>query len=238
MQIKFTSNSKLFVSSLEELDNELRYFASIAINDTAFEIKNKEIALMRASFDRPTPWLLKSLVIDKANKANKNKLVAIIDKNQFTEPVEHILSPHMDAGQRGQNVTELRLKSKVVVGRDVKLNQYGNLAPSTYNKILSQLKLQRDPTSNATNSSRSKKNRKNSTYFLLSDKKGLGKRLGRKIVFERKGDSIIPTLIFIQRPSYQKIFPYVTTAQKIFDRIFTFNINIAISKALASSGFK
>lgn len=237
MDIKVKFDSSAFTQSPARLAKNIRFATAVALTRTAGTIRLAEIAEMKSVFDRPTPWTLNSLAVKPATKTN---LVALVRKKEFgANSAGHILGPHIDSGQRGMRRAEQALGGFVVPGRGMKLDRYGNLAPATYVKILSQLKLSSDSNANASNSSRSKAKRRNEAYFMLSDKKGLGKRVGKRIVFQRKGQNIMPALLILkQPPKYGARFPYFRKGEKVFDTVFPFEFDRAIEQAFSDAGWK
>ena len=116
--------------------------------------------------------------------------------------------------------------SYYVPGEFADLDQYGNIPGSVISKILTQLKLRRDASQNASGSQRSKAKRKSQAFFLRGN-----------IVFLRvreypaKGDredQTKPYLFLINAPRYKPILPFFDVGPEVMDQ----NIATEFSKAI------
>lgn len=225
MDLKLKFDSKVFTEAPSRLAKNINFATAVALTRTAKDIREREIGLMRQVFDRPTPWTLNSLAVKPATKTD---LVALVRKKEFgANSAGHILGPHIEGGGRGQRRAEQALGGFVVPGRGMKLDRYGNLPASVYVKILSQLKLQRDSTANASQSTRSKSKRKKEAYFRQGN-----------IVFQRTGRAIMPALIITRPPHYNRRFHYFDKGNEVFNELFPRHFDRAIEQALNDSGWK
>ena len=213
----------------ERLAKNLKFAQVISLTKTAVDIKTASVQKMKDVFDRPTPWTLNSLAVKPATKQDP---IAYVRKKEFgASSAGHILGPHIDGTVRGKRRSEQALGEYVVTGKGMKVNQYGNLTPATYTKILSQIKVTSDATQRATNSTRSKRSRKKEAYFKQGN-----------VIYQRKGKTILPALILTRPPNYRKTFPYFETGQATFDRVFPTYFNPAVERAIQAairnSGFR
>lgn len=61
---------------VQSLPRQLRFGAALGLNNVAFKVRDAWIQGMRQAFDRPTPYLLSSIVVDQ--KATKERLEATV----------------------------------------------------------------------------------------------------------------------------------------------------------------
>jgi len=124
MQVKFDSDIKKATRFLDNISKKQIPFAtSLALNQTANDVKDKEQQTMQRDLDRPTPNVIKSI---KVNRSSKLKLVATI----FIIPaVSEFLRYQISGGIRPP-----RGKTEAVpVG--IKLNVYGNIPGRRQGKL-------------------------------------------------------------------------------------------------------
>jgi hypothetical protein len=200
-----------------------------ALTKTAGDIKAAEIDTMKSVFDRPTKFTLNSLFVKPATK--RDLVAEVFFKDGFGSiPAWRYLGPQVEGGARVHKAHEKRLirqglmkpEEFAVPGKGAKLDAYGNLSGSTIERILSQLGAAEQFAgyqANATNSRRSKaKKKKAGTYFLL--RPGAGGRSSRNVapgIYHRSGKEMVPVIMFVRPPRYQKRFPFYETARSTFD---------------------
>lgn len=97
-----------------DLVNDLkqeRYAVVVALNGTAFAIRDKIVEVMRRVFDRPTPYVLKSVLVRKATRENLAVEVYIdfYGGGKAVAP-EKILLAEVFGGQRRNKRAELALQ--------------------------------------------------------------------------------------------------------------------------------
>lgn len=238
-------NAKFDVkSALEQLayakDKQLPFATSLAINNTAKIIKEREIHEMRDVFDRPTPYVLNSIFIKPSNKQNLTATVGIKDTGR--KPAAKILLAEIDGGSRRLKGYEIALRAAgalpngyyTVPGEAATMDQYGNIAPSQIRQILSFFRANRDVgyTSNSTDKTRAKlakstKNRRGISYF--SGRVGDGKSpLGIWMrIYSNFGTAIRPILIFVRDVNYQPIYDFDYVAKLAYEQ----NYNAEFEKA-------
>lgn len=231
-------------SALEQLayakDKQLPFAASLAINNTAKIIKEKQIHEMRDVFDRPTPYVLNSIFIKPSNKQNLTATVGIKDTGR--KPAAKVLLSEIDGGSRRLKGYEIALRAAgalpngyyTVPGEAATMDQYGNIAPSQIRQILSFFRANRDVgyTSNSTDKTRARlakstKNRRGIAYF--SGSPGDGKLpLGIWMrIYSNFGVAIRPILIFVLDVNYQPIYDFEYVSKLAYDQ----NFNTEFEKA-------
>lgn len=202
-----------------------------ALTKTAGDIKSAEIDSMKSVFDRPTRFTLNAL---RTKPATKRDLVAeVFFKDGFGSiPAWRYLGPQVAGGARVHKAHEKRLiraghmtaEEYAVPGAGAKLDASGNISGSTIERILSQLGAAEQFAgyqANATNSRRSKaKQKKAGTYFVL--RAGASGRSNRSVapgIYHRTGlKEMVPVIMFVKAPRYQKRFPFYETAGATFDK--------------------
>jgi hypothetical protein len=238
MQFDIRSNAADVSRWLSDAEKAQVPFATVyAMTLTARDVREVEIGTMQRVFDRPTPYALYALRVQPATRAS---MVASVEYKEFGgTPAKRFLNPEVHGGERSQKASERLLLPLMrgyrywVPGRGAELNGYGNVSGAVVRRILSQVKASSDPLSNASNSARSKRKRKNDAFFV--PKTGSKLRAG---VWQRKGGGIKPVLIFVNRASYRKRFPFYETAGGVVADRFKVNFERALQSAMATSSYK
>ena len=225
-------------------DKQLPFATSLAINNTAKIIKDREIHEMRDVFDRPTPYVLNSIFIKTSNKQNLTATVGIKDTGR--KPAAKILLAEIDGGSRRLKGYEVALRAAgalpngyyTVPGEAATMDQYGNIAPSQLRQILSFFRANRDVgyTSNSTDKTRAKlakgsKKRAGISYFSGSPGDG---KLPPGIWMRTTSSSFTgpvkplqPILIFVRDVNYQPIYDFDFVAKQAYEQ----NYNAEFEKA-------
>ena len=149
-----------------------------AIDQTADEIKDSIWSQLPKFFDRPTPYTLNSLKVEKTRNHNMQASV------WFKEPdrmAQHYLIPQVEGIARQRTGFERALGYKTVPSKVFqamgKLDRYGNVSPGLMRQILSVLgRAERLAGYTANKSARSEKTNRKSRDFLLlqpGNKQGL-----------------------------------------------------------------
>jgi len=213
--------------SLGNMARQLPYATAIALNKTAKAVQKELTAEMSRTFDRPTPFIKKSLYIRPASKQNLIAEVGV--KDEATKILVH----QIYGGQRVMKRSEKWLRHYWTLGAGARLNQYGNISPGQITQILSVTKTHPDPYSWTTKRSR-KRNKKLPGYFII--RKGLTKRGLHPGVWQRVGKkSVKPVLIFGREPHYRPRYKFfevaIHTVRKEWNGLF----NEALANALRTA---
>lgn len=225
---------------------QLPYAAMRTVNDLAFTIRADLQNQFRASFDRPTPFTLRSIIVNKATRQDPEAFVGLRTDNRE----DHILGHHFSGGRRAWKRMEARLKyagilkpNRIVVpGGAAALNAYGNIRPGLLTRILSYFDaLGMGYDMGAAGRSRLARRGKTrqgyatvrGTEYFVSFGKGNSGRRSRQFGFDsaqqhlpagiwsRKGIhgfQIAPVLMFVEPGTYRKRFDLKHTAEKIIER--------------------
>jgi hypothetical protein len=182
------------------------YAASTALTRTA-KTADKEIGqAMGSSFDRPTPYTLRSRYVEPATKDKLSARVAIKNMSQGGTVPEHYLFPEVAGGGRREKRFELALQAaghmrageRAMPGAGVARDAYGNVSAGTLRNILGQI------------------GRSNSRIFV-----GAVGRSGTRGVWQRDGRKVKPLLVFTTRlPQYAVRLNFDAVAERVAKRDF------------------
>lgn len=239
---KLTLDTRAFDRASAELQKQLPFAASVALNNVAFRIRAEEHAQMANVFDRPTRLTLSSVLVSKATKRAPVAQVFIRDEAAKGTPPEKYLKPAVFGATRNEKRFERALRYAgilpagmyVVPGEGAKLNKHGNITAGTFTKILSQLKASFDPMQNASSSARSSAKRgATKGYFVAKIEGTLG--VWERVGYKRRR-SVRPILIFVNsKPNYRKRFPFYKIAEGVFQRHIHSELGRAMERAMASA---
>jgi hypothetical protein len=193
--------------------NAVPFATAVALTRTAQAVKAAEVEEMKSVFDRPTPFTLRSLYVKGATKSNLEARVWIKDINR----PQHYLIPQIHGGARHLKRFEEHLQRAgllpsgmaAVPGAGARLNKYGNMSAGQITQILSVIGAHPDIYARVSAASR-KRNRKPRAYFV-------GRPGGGRLplgIWEKRGHRVLPILIFVRRPTYQKRFDFYGVATK------------------------
>ncbi|WP_226649348.1 hypothetical protein [Microbulbifer variabilis] len=242
MEVNVKIDTSAFDHASAELQRQLPYAGSVALNNVAFRIRGEERSAMGRVFVNPVKLTLNSVLIDKATKRSGRAKVYIRDHATKGTPPSKYLAPAVLGIDRNVKRFERALRYAgllpegmyAVHGEGAKLNKHGNISGGTYTKILSQVRASRDPTQNATNSKRSKAKRGiTKGYFVgkIEGTLGVWQRVGYK-----RRRSVRPILIFVKKkPDYRKRFPFFRIAEGIARKYIPIELEKAMDRALATA---
>lgn len=211
-------------------ESDIPFVTAYALTKTAQDIKADEVRSMSSVFDRPTRFTLNSLFVKPATKTD---LVAeVFFKDGFgSVPAWRYLGPQVEGGARRHKAHELRLiraghmkpDEYAVPGVGVKLDAYGNIAGSLIERILSQVQAAEQFSGYAANATgkslKRAKKRKAGRYFIMRpDGAGSARRnVAPGIYFRADVRSVVPVILFVRAPKYQRRFPFYETARATID---------------------
>ena len=230
MAVHFRVESRDLMRNLQKLAAEdAPIVTAYALTKTAQDIKEAEVDTMKNVFDRPTKFTLNSLYLKPATK--RDLVAEVYFKEGFGSiPAWRYLGPQVEGGPRVHKAHEKRLIAAghmrsdefAVPGKGAKLDAYGNLSGSTIGRILSQVQAAGGSgyDANATNSRRSKAKRKNAQYFVLrpgSNNPRANRDVAPGIYYRTGIREMVPVIMFVKAPRYQKRYPFYETAQRVFN---------------------
>jgi hypothetical protein len=207
--------------------NEIPFVTAYALTKTAQDIRAEEYKAMAAVFDRPTRFTLNSLQVKGANKHNLQAKVEF--KEGFNSiPAWKYLGPQVEGGARKKKSHErhleragiLRPDEYVVPGAGAQLDAHGNMRGGHIVRILSQLGAAENASGYMANitarSRKTKRHRARGTYFAVRDHESLPDG----IYHSQGARKIVPVMMFVSQPQYDKRYPYFATADQTYRRVF------------------
>jgi len=125
MDVSIKVDTKSVTKFLNNIaDKQLAYASMNALNNTAFKVKDAEVAALSKHLDRPTPFTQRSYEVVKANKA---RLTATIQARAIQAGY---LKLQVFGGSRSA-------KGKaIVIPAEVKRNSYGNMTKGAVKSLL------------------------------------------------------------------------------------------------------
>ena len=234
LTINVKHNIDAVVSRLNDLQR--RHVPSAiarALTSTAKEVRKAEVEEMKRVFDRPTPFTLHSLDLKPAWKADLTAKVWFKDLNR----PEHYLVPQIRGGERLPKRFEEHLRRAGILPKDqvavpgggARLNKYGNMSAGQITQILSALGAHPDPYAHSKRRSRVRIGLWRG-YFV-------GRPGGGRLplgVWEKRGNKLLPVLIFVKRPHYAQRFLFYDIGKRVALREFPKQFNLALQQALSS----
>ncbi len=233
-------------------DRQLPFATSLAINRTAQKVKAKEEHEIRDVFDKPTPYVQKSIFIKPSNKENLTARVWIKDETSKGTPGTKILRASIQGGERRLKRFERALRAVgaipsgyfLIPGQKAPIDQYGNVPGSFIVKMISYFKAfpESGYRSNSTEASRAKlakgtKKQAGTSYYV--GYAGNGSQLG---IWRRNHASklsgpvkpVEPMFILTQSANYEKIFDFHFVAKTTINREFDNEFIKAFNQAKAT----
>ena len=231
MRIDVRHNIADVVKHLTEIERRHVPFATaLALTRTAQEVRKAEVEEMKKVFDRPTPFTLRSLYLKPATKADLTAKVWFKELNR----VEHYLEPQIYGRDRALKRFEEHLQRAgilpkglyAVPGGGARLNKYGNMSAGQVTQILSALGAHPDPYANTKRRARARIGLLRG-YFV-------GRPGGRRLplgIWEKKGNKLLPVLIFVMKPAYQQRFSFFEIGKRVGESEFPKQFDRALTEA-------
>lgn len=260
MRINVSSNSKQVSAAIASASKQVPFALALALNKTG-EAAIKDVQhVMRTTFDRPTPYFLRSLRLIRASKAQSKIEATVWFKDKTAQSIngeDSIVKPHVFGGDRQLKPMELRLQRagllpvgwRVVPGGGANLDAYGNISRGQVSQLLNVLNTYREAGYNkanaATRARLAKGNAKKGTYGFVYWVNPALRRDGAKGshlppgVYKRVttgfGTSLKPVLIFVNRTRYQRRLDFFGIVGKSVDKNFGREFDTAFARALSTA---
>jgi hypothetical protein len=239
IRIDVSDNIREVTRGLDDLARRQVPFATAqALTDTAKGVQAALQKEIKSVFDRPTPWIQRSPVIERATKSSLTATVGIRDKGERATPAKY-LKEHFTGGARGNKPMEVAMRSMgilapgwlVVPSEDgVKKDVFGNVSPATVKRIIRELQGGR------------KRQDKGAAYRLFIVRPGQSSRRDRHLApgiwsVARVGDQSVikPVFFFVARATYRKVIDLPRIAEEVVKRDFAGNFKAALDGALRTS---
>lgn len=189
----------------DAMTRQLPFSISQSLNAVGFDARKALNSATRQYFDRPTPFVQRSFLVQKSNKRN---LITTVYPERRRLPY---IEKNIIGGRRGQKPFELKLQSlttgslprgNALVPAVVRRNAYGNVSLATIKRISGQV---------ATSG-------RNSVF--IGTPKGGNRPPG---VYQRTNRNLKlrPLFISVPKPSYRQILPLTDIGNKIVERRFS-----------------
>ena len=209
--------------------------ASRALNRVVAGARLQVQDRMKETFDRPTPYAVRSVVYEQTKPDDLSARVLIAGRSWLknSTPPANFMGPNVYGGERNLKSFERQLQRRglmprgliAVPGKSVRLNRYGNVPQSLIVRMLADLKVDAPVAGyNRARTDRSTKRNKNyrkERFFVP----GEGSNLPRG-VWLRKATSgkIYPVFLFVDQVSYQSRMDFEKIVKDVyasrFDRYF------------------
>ena len=205
-----------FTLALKQLaDRDVRIAGTWALNDMAADIRHDVTDRMKVVFDRPTRWTLNAFEVVRAKPMTLEAEV----RQRGGSASRHYLRVEEEGGPRPQTGFEMLLSrslayegviQSIIPGDNARLDAYGNWSQGEKNRVLSDLKAQRDATANSTAASR-RRHRRRARYFV--PRRGLSAGIYKR---EANGNIGIVAVISTKVPVYQQRLGFYENAGQLF----------------------
>lgn len=243
-----TSGLLKLKSELEGKGKQVAFAASRALNAAAFKATQDTSKEIGRVFDKPTPWVLRSV---RYTKATKQKLEATVDfdfwGNKQGVTVSQVLRAEISGGQRRLKRHEIALQragilppgQAIVPGDAAKMDQYGNMSSGQIVQIMAWFRSFGEVgyKANMTDKTRKRlaKDKRNGqrgfAYFVLHQRHG--KLLPG--VYQRFdmgfGSAIKPVMIFVPLPKYRRRLDFYGLAEKSARAEFSAQFPVMLAEA-------
>jgi hypothetical protein len=239
-----TDNLKEIQSQLEGIDK--RHWPKIlsgATTETAFYVRNKLRKEMPSHIDRPKPYTLNSIFVDKGRPREKDVEATVLWKNSMGNSGGKYLKPLVEGGDRHAKGFEklmiakgfMKAGMKAVPSDDAPKDAFGNVPGSFIVKVLSWLRVLRDPLQNRAIGDKAKKiTAKTMEFFVVTDQKGA---LSPGI-YQRKRfasfSAVRRIFAFVRTTSYKKSFPFYDIGRKAAAEKFPEKLDEALTRHFES----
>lgn len=252
MKINIDLNMQEAQRAMGVAQSQVKYAASLALNNVAKQGQQAVQAEMRKVFDRPTPWVINSLRLKPATKQKLEAEVAFKDRNS-AESSRTMVEPHVMGGARQAKAMETRLRGIgvlpagwfVVPGAAAKLDAYGNMSRGQISQVLNVLGSYTESGFNKANINTvrrlGKGGIKSSQYgqygFVYWVNPVGGKRAKHMPpgVYQRVqtgfGTSLKPVLLFVSRATYKRTLDFFGIVQRVANE----NLHKEFSSAFAEA---
>lgn len=244
------------------MPKQVRFAAAGAINGTLYAARTALQREMRAEFDRPTPYVLRSVLVRQASpdKLRGEVYVDFFGSGKGVAP-EKILTAEVFGGRRRAKRSEVAFQRigllprgfGMVPAKGVKLDAYGNVPGSFLVQLISYFGAFSEQGYRANMTPRRKANlaRRGVTergfktirgveYFVS---RGKGERNGRQQhlaagIWQRSGihgSTIAPVFFFVRLPTYWRRFDFHAVAQATAQEQLAPQFQARFARALATA---
>lgn len=216
-------------------DRRLASIGALALNKTAFDVRDGIRTEMTQVFDRPVQYTLNSLAVKRADIGSLTAEVGFKEGGVGRISASKYLWPEIKGGRRRKKSFEKKLDAAgltpaglfAVPGAGARLDQHGNLPLSTIKEILSHVQAHggKRVSRNLTTARRLKgaQKRIGGKYIVISEPgKGLAPGIWRR---DLAGRSAVPVVLFVRPPGYTPRLDFEGVAMRIARARLPFHFN-------------
>jgi len=258
---------KIEIKGLDEVRRQLgslakqaNYAASRALNETAKRVQTKTHDEMKRVFDRPTPYTLRSMKVERSDKRNLRAIVRLRDDAPGKgTPWVNALGHHFGGGNRAWRKFEGALMRIGILPSGMvavppkgsswamQLDAYGNIPRGKLVQLLAYFNAfgEQGYKANMTDKRRrslAKQGRTDSgyktiggvQYFAVSRRLGIARHFHPGIWARRgiHGSDVAPVILFVRKPSYQRRIDLERIARDIVTKDFNDLFNRELAAAI------
>jgi hypothetical protein len=226
-----TKGTERMLNDLQK--RQIPFATAVALTNTGKAVEKRLRMDMGQTFDRPSPYTMKSTFSTPAKKSDLQATVGLKDKGLRVPPAV-LLKEHFSGGTRGNKPFEKALAGigalpsgwRAIPGAGLPLDRYGNPKRNTLREIIGSLK-------SRSNIYRGRGKRMQLVgYFMIP----VGSRSHLAPgVYIKTGRDIKPVLIFIKSASYRKVLDLPRIAAETVDKEFNREFTKALDRALATA---
>lgn len=225
------------IRRLNVLKKDVPFLTAAALTKTAQDIKAAELDVMMRVFDRPTRFTLGALYVKPATKVDLTAVVEFKAGFGKSVPAWRYLGPSVEGGGRAKKGHEraleragiLKADEWAVPSKSLAVDSNGNVPGSVFTRILSQVQASPDPMQNMTPKSRKRATKKVGRYFVMRGRAGVHDGIYNRAP---DGRAIVPVLLFVRQPKYEKRFPFYETAKATYDQRVAPNFRAAWQRSV------
>ena len=258
MNIKFTSELATLPRLYIDVERQMIFATSVALNKTAGLVRDALVSSMTTTFDRPTPYTLKALRVRPARKESLTAYVDFKDATGKGVSADRYLGPQVYGGGRSKKRSERALERSgmsasqyMMPGAGADMDSYGNVSRGQVVRVLSYLQAfgEQGYRANATARSmartakvgRSKEGFKKigGVQYFISRGKGTSSgnreqhlRAGVWSKTGTHGVDVKPIFVFTEAPAYVPLFEFYETADEVFGESFDAEYATALDAAI------
>lgn len=261
--VNVTTNNAPLKKALRDLTAKQIPFATmLALNATAEDVRQAEIAAMKRAFKNPTPYTLNSMFARRATKSKQQANVWLKEAAGKGIPASKYLLAQIEGGSRHLKRFEKALQMAGVLpagmyavpGRGAQLDAYGNMDRGQIVQLLSYMRAfgeqgYRANMSDKRRASLAKGNAKKGIrgfqYFVVKERHGklppgIYKKKAytqseRNRVSHLQGDAATPVIVFVKAPTYSKRLAFFEIAEQTIVQKYNANFTVAMQRALATA---
>ena len=232
VEFKLTANTAALERKLNNaVNSQIPYATSLALNETAKVMLEKNKQDMKSAFNNPTPFTMNAFYIQWAKKSNPRAVV----RRKDMVVGKHYLEVQDSGGARGYKGFERNMQRNLKYGGNVgfvlptsatPLNKYGNVSQGFLRKVEAGLGTARDVAMRS-NAKKSKK----FGYFVPRESHPLSPG-----VYHRNAvGNVKKVLNFVSKnPTYRRRTNFDANMRKYFQLEYGPQFNVALRKALST----